>query len=404
MNRKSTNSCDEVISPVTLTILFPNLNEERTLEKCIVSAIKKCRELGISYEILVADNGSSDQSVSIALKHGARVVHVLERGYGAALQSGIQSAQGRFVLQLDSDNTYRLDELNEILNRLEEGFDLVVGDRFGIKSMEVGAMSFLHKRIGNPLLSSVGRLLYDTQVNDFHCGIRAYRRDLIDELGCNLPGMEFASEIIIKASLLGYKTQEFSTKLYADERSGPSHLKTFRDGYRHLRLLLLFSEKKFIFQIATTLWGLAALLFLVPFLMQFKTPISWGNSQLVFISFLGIVALQIAIIDLTRLEKVRLYVSRAKPLIEFSSFRYEKFTLTLIAIMMVGLSGLVQLVSGDKNFSSDSLSLNMSTSFAFLSMVVINSLQLFSYVITLFSDRQIVYSSLVRKKISRPIQ
>jgi glycosyltransferase involved in cell wall biosynthesis len=227
---------------VELTVLMPCLNEAETLERCILKARDFLARTGVSGEILVADNGSDDGSQAIARRAGARVVDVAERGYGAALLGGCAAARGRFVIMGDADDSYDFSSLDAFLDALRGGADLVMGNRFrgGIKP---GAMPFLHRYLGNPVLSFLGRLFFDIPVGDFHCGLRGYRRAAILGLDLASTGMEYASEMVVKASLARLKIAEVPTVLSPDGRSRAPHLKTWRDGWRHLRFLLLHSPK-----------------------------------------------------------------------------------------------------------------------------------------------------------------
>jgi hypothetical protein len=225
---------------IELTILMPCLNEAETLATCIDKARGYLERSGVVGEVLIADNGSNDGSQLIAEEHGARVVAIPERGYGAALIGGIQAAKGRFVIMGDADDSYDFQNLDAMVDKLREGEDLVMGNRFkgGIKK---GAMPFLHKYLGNPVLSFLGRLLFRIPVGDFHCGLRGFSRESMLKLRLKSTGMEFASEMVVKAALHQLKLAEVPTILSKDGRSRPPHLKTWRDGWRHLKFLLLHS-------------------------------------------------------------------------------------------------------------------------------------------------------------------
>jgi glycosyltransferase involved in cell wall biosynthesis len=227
---------------VELTILMPCLNEAETLASCIDKAGGFLTRTGVCGEVLVADNGSTDGSVEIAQRHGARVVAVAMRGYGAALLAGIRAARGRFVIMGDADDSYDFAQLDPFLDKLREGYDLVIGNRFK-GGIAPGAMPLLHRYIGNPVLSLIGRRFYTIGIHDFHCGLRGFSRDAILALGARSPGMEFASEMIVRASLGKLSMTEVPTTLSPDGRSRPPHLRTWRDGWRHLRFLLLFSPR-----------------------------------------------------------------------------------------------------------------------------------------------------------------
>jgi glycosyltransferase involved in cell wall biosynthesis len=227
---------------IELTILMPCLNEAETLAVCIDKAQGYLAASGISGEVLIADNGSTDGSQAIAVDHGARVVQVEEKGYGAALIGGIQEARGRFVIMGDADDSYDFSALDAFVERLRAGDELVMGNRFR-GGIEPGAMPPLHKYLGNPVLSWIGRVLFRSPIKDFHCGLRGFDRSAILELHLNTTGMEFASEMVVKASLEGRRISEVPTTLSRDGRSRPPHLRSWRDGWRHLRFLLIFSPR-----------------------------------------------------------------------------------------------------------------------------------------------------------------
>jgi glycosyltransferase involved in cell wall biosynthesis len=240
-----------------LTILMPCLNEARTLAGCIEQAQAFLAAGGIAGEVLIADNGSTDGSQALALSMGARVVAVRERGYGAALRAGIEAARGRFVIMGDSDLSYDFRHLDAFVHALRGGAELVVGNRFrgGIAN---GAMPLLHRYLGNPVLSFIGRRFFGGPLRDFHCGLRGFSRAAMLRLDLVTPGMEFASEMIIKALQAGLQVAEVPTTLAKDGRDRPPHLNTWRDGWRHLRYLLLYTPRwLFLYPgIALTVGGL----------------------------------------------------------------------------------------------------------------------------------------------------
>ena len=225
-----------------LSVVMPCLNEARTLETCIRKAQASFERIGIAGEVVVADNGSTDGSREIAEQLGARVVPVEQRGYGAALTGGIAAARGRWVIMGDADDSYDFAELEPFVQRLREGYDLVAGNRFkgGIRE---GAMPWLHRRLGNPALSFVGRRLYGTPCGDIYCGLRGFDREKVAALDIRSSGMEFAIEMIVKASMMGLKVTEVPTTLSPDAEGREPHLNTWRDGWRSIRLLLLYSPK-----------------------------------------------------------------------------------------------------------------------------------------------------------------
>lgn len=241
-----------------LTILMPCLNEAETLATCIRKAQAFLQREGIDGEVLIADNGSTDGSREIATSLGARVVPIAERGYGAALKGGIQHAEGRYVIMGDADDSYDFSRLMPYVERLRGGADLVMGNRFkgGIAD---GAMPFLHKYLGNPVLSFLGRLFFRIDIGDFHCGLRGFNRERILGINLTTPGMEFASEMVVKAAIAGLRIEEVPTTLSKDGRSRPPHLRTWRDGWRHLRFLLIFSPR-FLYFIPGLMFSVIGLL------------------------------------------------------------------------------------------------------------------------------------------------
>ena len=227
---------------VEVSVVMPCLNEAATLERCIRAAQEGLCSVGARGEVVVADNGSTDGSVEIAERLGARVVHVPVKGYGAALLGGIEAARGGFVIMGDADATYDFAAIEPFVKRLRAGDDLVVGNRFA-GGIEPGAMPWLNRYVGNPILSRVGRLFFRSPVRDFHCGLRAFRREAILGLDLRTTGMEFASEMIVKATLAGLRIGEAPTTLSKPVDGRRTHLRRWRDGWRHLRFLLLYSPR-----------------------------------------------------------------------------------------------------------------------------------------------------------------
>lgn len=241
--------------PIELSVVMPCLNEAETLARCIVKANRFFADHGVCGEVVIADNGSVDGSQAIAADHGARVVDVPVRGYGAALAAGIAAAHGRFVAMGDSDDSYDFGALMPFLERLRAGDALVMGNRFQ-GGIAPGAMPLLHRYLGNPVLSFTGRLLYGAPAGDFHCGLRAFDRAAILRLGLNTRGMEFASEMVVKAQLSGLRISEVPTTLVPDGRSRPPHLNSWRDGWRHLKFLLTHAPNWLFFGPGLGLAGL----------------------------------------------------------------------------------------------------------------------------------------------------
>jgi glycosyltransferase involved in cell wall biosynthesis len=225
-----------------LSIVMPCLNEAETIGTCVAKARRFLEESGVDGEIVVADNGSTDGSREIAARGGARLVDVQEKGYGSALQGGIAAARGRYVIMGDADDSYDFSALAPFVEKLRGGADLVMGDRFA-GGVLPGAMPPLHRFLGNPVLSGIGRLFFRSPVRDFHCGLRGFSKAAYERMSLRTTGMEFASEMVVKAALLGMRVDEVPIVLHPDGRSRPPHLRSWRDGWRHLRFLLLYSPR-----------------------------------------------------------------------------------------------------------------------------------------------------------------
>jgi len=248
-----------------VSVVLPCLNEEVTLAVCIEQISKTLQEHRIDGEIVVSDNGSTDRSTEIAENLGARVVRVEARGYGNALMGGIKAAHGRYIVMGDADNSYDFTQIPQFLEKLREGYELVMGNRFrgGIKP---GAMPALHKYLGNPFLTATGRLFFRSPCRDFHCGLRGLTRSAFDRMDLRTTGMEFASEMVVKASLFHMRTCEIPTTLSPHGRPGKSHLRSWHDGFRNLRFLLLYSPRwLFLYSgLALMLAGSAMTVWLLP--------------------------------------------------------------------------------------------------------------------------------------------
>ncbi len=249
-------------SRVEITVLMPCLNEAETIGVCVDKAISFLRSHELSGEVLIADNGSTDGSQAIATSGGARVIAIPVRGYGAALQGGIADARGDFTIMGDADDSYDFMNLMPFIGALRGGADLVMGNRFR-GGIGAGSMPFLHRYLGNPVLSFIGRLFFRLGVGDFHCGLRGFRTQRIRDLHLKAMGMEFASEMVVRASLAKLAITEVPTTLKKDGRSRPPHLRTWRDGWRHLRFLLMFSPRWLFFYPGVFLIGIGLLLSLV---------------------------------------------------------------------------------------------------------------------------------------------
>jgi len=267
---------------IELSILIPCLNEAETIAICVEKAKTFIAGAKVKSEVVVADNGSTDGSIELARAKGARVVPVAERGYGAALRAGIQAARGRYVIMGDGDDSYDFLHLDGFMTALRGGADLVVGNRFrgGIAS---GAMPFLHRYLGNPVLSLIGRILFGAPIGDFHCGLRGFNRERILALNLHTTGMEFASEMIIAAALRGYSFAEVPTTLAKDGRSRPPHLRTWHDGWRHLRFLLMFNPRWLFFYpgLLLIVLGFSGVVMLLPGPLMFDSLAFDSHSFLV---------------------------------------------------------------------------------------------------------------------------
>lgn len=258
-----------------LTILMPCLDEAETIRSCVAKARGFLERTGIDGEVLVADNGSSDGSRAFAEAAEARVIHVVERGYGAALRAGIEAARGKYVIMGDADDSYDFSRLELFIAKLREGYPLVMGNRF-LGGILAGAMPLLHRYVGNPVLSFIGRLFFRTSVGDFHCGLRGFDRAAVLALDLRTTGMEFASELVVKAALAGYRIAEVPTTLAHDGRGRSSHLRSWRDGWRHLRFLLLFSPRWLFLYPGLALLALGAVLLTV----LYFSPVRIGQAGL----------------------------------------------------------------------------------------------------------------------------
>ena len=257
-----------------LSVVMPCLNEEVTLATCIKKAQGFLEKSGLDGEVIISDNGSTDNSVKIAEELGARVVHVERKGYGSALQSGIEAAAYDYVVMGDADDSYDFSSLSGFVEKLDEGYELVMGNRFK-GGIEKGAMPFSHRYIGNPFLSGLGRLFFRTKIGDFHCGLRAFRKDSIMKLGLCTTGMEFASEMVVKSVLFNLKIAEIPCKLYPDGRNRAPHLRSIPDGLRHLEFLLIYSPK-WLFAYPGFILSILGLIFMVAIYIH---PIQIGSVE-----------------------------------------------------------------------------------------------------------------------------
>ena len=257
-----------------LSIVIPCLNEESSLGYCIQRALDVIHTNHISGEVIVSDNGSTDGSKDIARSKQVILVEARDKGYGAAIMAGIMKATGKYIIIADADDSYHFDEIMPLVNDLRQGSDLVVGNRF-LGGIEKGAMPWLHRYIGTPVQSAMGNLMFSIKLGDFNCGMRGITKACYEELDLHTTGMEFASEMIVKAALLKKKITEKPVKLYRDKRNRPSHLNTFRDGWRHLRFYLLYSPA-WLFLYPGLLLMLAGIIISA---ILYRGPVKLGNTR-----------------------------------------------------------------------------------------------------------------------------
>ncbi len=332
-----------------LSVVMPCLNEAETLATCILKAQRFFTENGVHGEIVIADNGSTDGSQTIARQHGARVINVAIRGYGAALAAGFAAASGRYVAMGDADDSYDFLGLMPFLERLRAGDDLVMGNRFK-GGIAPGAMPPLHRYLGNPVLSLAGRLFFKAPVGDFHCGLRAFRRDAILRLGLVTTGMEFASEMVVKAQLAGLKLSEVPTTLVPDGRTRAPHLRSWRDGWRHLKFLLTFAPKWLAFYPGLIIGGLGLAGTLLTLPGTFRIAgISFGiHSLLLFATGIIIGAQLVSFAVLARLFGVHDGLWRTTDNIERARrwFSIDRCVVAGLALLVIGLGFLVWAVGG----------------------------------------------------------
>lgn len=333
---------DDRAPEIELTVLMPCLNEAETLATCINKAQHFFERSGISGEVLIADNGSTDGSQTLAERHGARVIAIAERGYGAALRGGFTAARGKYVIMGDSDDSYDFSRLENFVEALRDGGDLVMGNRFkgGIADH---AMPPLHRWFGNPALSFIGRVIFDTRIGDFNCGLRGFKRDAFLGLDLTAPGMEFASEMVIKAAIHKLDVREVPTTLSKDGRSRPPHIRTWRDGWRNLRFMLLHSPR-WLFAIP----GLMALCFgMIGIAVLFSGPLEIGAVELdlhtlmaaCFAVMVGVQLLTFAIV--TRRFAARSGLLPPNSWIDrlFGTMTLERFLQLSLGLVVIGVFG-----------------------------------------------------------------
>jgi glycosyltransferase involved in cell wall biosynthesis len=330
--------------PVEISIVMPCLNEAETLATCIQKAQQAIQKDGLSAEIIVADNGSTDGSQMIAAELGARVVPVKRKGYGSALIGGIDAAHGQFVVMGDADDSYDFTAIAPLIAKLREGYDLVVGNRF-LGGIEPGAMPWSHRWIGNPVLTLISRVFFHTPVGDAHCGLRGFRKDAYERMKLRATGMEFASEMVIKASLKGMRIAEVPVALHPDGRSRPPHLRTWRDGWRHLRFMLLFSPRWLFLYPGLALFAVGVLLsaLLIPGPVHVG-GVSLDIHTLLVAAFLSLIGYQLVLFAVfTKIFAVRTGFHPPHPLLE-AVFRYVTLEVGLAAGALMVLVGLLVLV------------------------------------------------------------
>ena len=335
---------EDLRNDVELTILMPCLNEAETIGRCINKARSFLERAGIAGEVLLADNGSTDGSVELALAAGARVVPVAERGYGAALRTGIAAARGTYVIMGDADDSYDFSRLDPFVARLRDGCDLVMGNRFR-GGIAPGAMPFLHRYLGNPVLSLVGRRFFHAAIGDFHCGLRGFRRDRILALGLNTSGMEFASEMIARAALNRFVIAEVPTTLDVDGRSRPPHLRTWHDGWRHLRFLLMFSPRwLFLYPgLALILFGLIGAIALFPGEIALSQRLAIGANTFLVAAIAILVGVQVVAIGIVarHFGTTHGFLPPSRQVTALlSTVSLERGLLIALGIVLVGLAGM----------------------------------------------------------------
>jgi glycosyltransferase involved in cell wall biosynthesis len=329
---------------VEVSIVMPCLNEAETLAKCIRHAQSAIANGGLSAEIIVADNGSTDGSQKIAGDLGARVVDVAREGYGSALIGGIDAARGRFVVMGDADDSYDFEAIGPLIDRLRDGYDLVVGNRF-MGGIEPGAMPWSHRWIGNPVLTFISRVFFHAPVGDTHCGLRAFNKDAYEKMRLRATGMEFASEMVIKASLKGMRITEVPVVLRPDGRSRAPHLRTWRDGWRHLRFMLLFSPRWLFLYPGLALFAVGAILSA----LLLGGPLHVAGVRLdihtlLVAGFLSLIGYQLVLFAVfTKIFAVRMGFHPPHPVLE-RPFRYITLEVGLLAGTLMVLAGIVGLV------------------------------------------------------------
>ena len=322
-----------------VSVVLPCLDEAATLGRCIATALAALDSAGLRGEVIVADNGSSDGSQEIAQRAGARLVEVATKGYGSALRGGIEAARGELVVMADADESYDLGAIAAFVARLRDGYDVVIGNRFA-GGIDAGAMPALHRLVGNPLLSGLGRLLFRSPVRDFHCGIWAIRRDAFHRLALSTTGMEFASEMVVKATLLGLRVTEIPATLQRDGRGRAPHMRSWRDGWRNLRFMLLFSPLWLFMLPGLTLLATGSLLMaaLVPGPLRVR-GVSFDIHTMLVAGFAAIVGYQVVVFaTFTKIFAIREGFHLQSPTLN-RMFRYLKLETGLLLGALLTLVG-----------------------------------------------------------------
>lgn len=338
-----------------LTILMPCLNEAETLAICIQKAKTFLEKNHINGEVLIADNGSTDGSQEIAKSNGAVVVAVAEKGYGSALQGGVKAARGKYIIMGDADDSYDFLNLMPYVEKLREGYDLVMGNRFkgGIAK---GAMPALHKYLGNPVLSGIGKLFYRSKINDFHCGLRGFSKEAIEKLNLKTAGMEYASEMVVKSTIHKLKITEVPTTLSPDGRSRPPHLRSWRDGWRHLKFLLIHSPR-WLFLYPGLVFFFIGLIMMVVLTTTSLTihNITFDINTLLYAAMfvvLGVQLISFSLFSKVYSISIGLFPKDNRFIKILSSFSLERGIIVGLILMLIGISASIYAVNfwGQQNF------------------------------------------------------
>ncbi|HLZ49193.1 MAG TPA: glycosyltransferase family 2 protein [Candidatus Acidoferrum sp.] len=295
--------------PVDVSVVIPCLNEANSISFCVQKAMKSFQEAGLRGEVVVADNGSTDGSIEIAEKIGARVIRVEQRGYGAALRAGISAARGAFIIMGDADDSYDFGDVPRFVEMWKQGYDVVMGNRFR-GEIKPGAMPWHHKYVGNPALTSLLNLFFHAHIGDTHCGMRGFTRAIYDRMDLRSTGMEFASEFVIKAAQLRANITEIPITLWPDKRGRPPHLRSFRDGWRHLRFMLLYAPNWLFILPGASLaaFGLALVSWLLPGPRQISSRITLDVHTMIFGVIFTLLGVQI--LSIGSFAKVFSYAER----------------------------------------------------------------------------------------------